>query len=557
MPGLIGFTTPAGGGPTGAILRTLRDTLVRQSFHGEDELFTDGTVAASRVNNGAVPAPSQPAVREHVRVWLDGEVFAEGDTDIADGAASIATTFARGVTRSTLAAFNGGFTACVYDSARRRVHLVADRCGFRHLYYLVHDGALWWSSEVKSFCAVPGFAPRIRASAVESFFCQGYLSGDETWLEGVELLPGGTVATWDIDRATLERQAYWRYDDIPPVGEPADLDAVVDALGERFVAAVRRRCATGRIGLLLSGGLDSRAVLAAIPRDVTPLHAITFGQPRSFDVRLGRRAARIRGASHHVLPIGDDDWLVPRFAAVWWTDGQANLLEFHTIAATRHRDWFTVNVSGFVGDLVAGGSYVRPSGPSEREVMNTRCRRFTSMGIRARLPFFEMRLPFTDNDVLEYAFGLPPELRAGGFIYHRMLLRFFPEYFRWLPWQATGVPISWPPRAAGFARRVIRRVDLAARNIERRSGLQAPFKRQFVDYAAWLRREPARGVIESVLLNPARRSRAYTDAGVEDLWRRHLSGENHAGVLGRHLTFEVWLRQLFDGELRPGSGDYA
>jgi asparagine synthase (glutamine-hydrolysing) len=209
-------------------------------------------------------------------------------------------------------------------------------------------------------------------------------------------------------------------------------------------------------------------------------------------------------------------------------------------------------VSGFVGDLVAGGSYLRPSAPPEREVMSTRCRRFTSVGIRARLPFFEMRLPFTDNDVMDYAFGLPRELRANAYLYHRMLLRFFPRYYRAIPWQTTGVPINWPARVARLSRRVMRRTDLAARSIERHTPLRIPFRRQFVDYAAWLRREPARSMAGSLLLDSRRRSSAFAiSPDPVELWRRHQAGENHAPMLGRHLTFEIWMRQLFDGELRP------
>jgi len=184
--------------------------------------------------------------------------------------------------------------------------------------------------------------------------------------------------------------------------------------------------------------------------------------------------------------------------------------------------------------------------------MNSRCRRFTSVGIRARLPFFEMRLPFTDNDVMDYAFGLPRELRANAYLYHRMLLRFFPRYYRTIPWQTTGVPINWPPGIARLSRRVMRRTDLAARAIERHTPLRIPFRRQFVDYAAWLRHEPAHSTVVSLLLDPRRRSSAFAIAqDPADLWKRHLAGENHAGMLGRHLTFEIWLRQLFDGELRP------
>jgi asparagine synthase (glutamine-hydrolysing) len=45
----------------------------------------------------------------------------------------------------------------------------------------------------------------------------------------------------------------------------------------------------------LSGGLDSRAILAAIPDDYKPLHTFTFGQEGCDDIKIAKRIAISRG----------------------------------------------------------------------------------------------------------------------------------------------------------------------------------------------------------------------------------------------------------------------
>lgn len=87
--------------------------------------------------------------------------------------------------------------------------------------------------------------------------------------------------TFRLAEGRLAQQTYWSWDEIAPIAgnNPREL---ADELGTRFRTAVERRT-TRQTGLTLSGGLDSRAILAAMP------HApktFTFGRPNSADVRL-------------------------------------------------------------------------------------------------------------------------------------------------------------------------------------------------------------------------------------------------------------------------------
>jgi asparagine synthase (glutamine-hydrolysing) len=93
----------------------------------------------------------------------------------------------------------------------------------------------------------------------------------------------------------------------------------------------RRSGETGQVGLALSGGLDSRAILAAIPDSNRPIHAVTFGKIGSNDIKFAAIAAKIKGATRHVFEISGEGWLQSRFSKAWYTDGQLDLQHMHPV----------------------------------------------------------------------------------------------------------------------------------------------------------------------------------------------------------------------------------
>ena len=140
------------------------------------------------------------------------------------------------------------------------------------LYWTVYQNALVWTGELKSLLSLPNYQPKIDRAAMEDFLGLRYMIGDRSWFENVELLPAATVFTWDIPGKTLSRNRYWGWDELTPLTTPPPESEAVETLGHLFVDAVQSRVYPGeRVGLTLSGGLDSRAILAAMPIIVIPL----------------------------------------------------------------------------------------------------------------------------------------------------------------------------------------------------------------------------------------------------------------------------------------------
>lgn len=555
MPGIVGFS--CNGLPKERCVRALEamtSAITHRDGYAVDDPFCDDAVCAGRAHTRIFNPGPQPAVAGDVHVWLDGEIVNHDELAadagvVAESDPALLAALYAGEGLSFLRRIDGYYTAVIYDAARGLVHLAADRYGFRHVYWTERGGRFAWASELKALADVPDMDIVIDPDAVEEFLRVGQFLNDRTWFSGVELIPQGEVVTWNAADATVTKTPYWSYDEVKQK-EPAGEEELLVEWERLFRRAVERRCRSGRIGSLLSGGLDSRAVVAAIPPDVSPLHLLTFGKSGSDDVEIARRVAAVRGAVHHAQILGADNWLKNRFRSVWWTDGQINLIEIHGSADIDERpQWFDVNVSGFIGDLSMGGSYIVGIPRHEIDALKNRVRRFTCVGLRNSLPVTEVRLPFADNDLLVFSLEIPDRLRKDHVIYNRLLLKCFPDYFRSIPWQKTGRPITWGPRLSAAAALWSK----AQNELRAKVPWLGPGSRHFISHDQWIRQEPARSLLGKLIENPDALYPEYVDADeVRGLWRRHLAGEKLASRVGLHATFEVWLQQLFNREYRSG-----
>lgn len=559
MPGILGFTIRQDEAAQAAGDGARMQAMLRHfQTHVAEPLFADGRIVAARVGNGIVQRQAQPAVGPGVRVWLHGEFYNHDRIDRLRCAGSQGDA---GVLRDLYLAdrglgflndIDGVYSAVIYDEAAGKLVLLIDRYGLQHLYWTVHRGQLAWASEYKAMLALPGFAPRIDPETLEDYFGIGYPTGDRTWFRGVEVLPAGAVLTWDIASAKMNKRRYWFWTDIQPMAH-VDTPAVAEELGRRFVDAVRRRVNEGeRVGVTLSGGLDSRAVLAAVPDSVRPLHAITFGKPDSPDVRIARRAARLKGAVHHVYCLSAKNWLQPRLDGVWWTDGQDNVLDMHRLTfLAAEQPLFNINLCGFLGDATIGGSYLNDPAHDEIWKFDNRGRRYIMTGTLMVQAVAWMRMPFFDNAFMDLAISVPPNMRAKSAMYNKMLLRTFPQYFLNLPWQKTGLPIDWNERPG--VRHFMRRCGIIGRDLTRQMGLKwFPLRRDFYDYRRWILQEPARSFFRQILLAPDAIYPQYVspDRVREDL-ALHEQGQDLSEKLCHYLSFEIWLQQAFAGRFRP------
>jgi asparagine synthase (glutamine-hydrolysing) len=159
---------------------------------------------------------------------------------------------------------HGEFALALWDPQARTLDLWRDHLGARPLCYLQTRRGFGFASEAPPLLLLPEAPRRVNPLAFVTMWCDdaNYQDLASTPFEGILALPPAHhLRLQEEGVASLRR--YWRLQPAEPLRLP-DEGQYVDAFREVFAAAVDRSMReAGRTGLMLSGGIDSGAILAA------------------------------------------------------------------------------------------------------------------------------------------------------------------------------------------------------------------------------------------------------------------------------------------------------
>jgi asparagine synthase (glutamine-hydrolysing) len=251
------------------------------------------------------------------------------------------------------ARLEGMFAIALWDRAAERLVLVRDRLGKKPLLYArLPDGSLAFASETKALLRLPQLPRDLDLQQLDAFLALQYVP--RSGLKAVEKVPPGSLLV--AERGSVRVERYWR--PRPAAGTGAD-DEWVERVRSEVTAAVRRRLvADVPLGALLSGGLDSSIVVAAMAgASAEPVRTFTVGFPdRRYDEREHARATAERyGTRHEELEVDPEPGLLERVAEAFdepFGDEAALPMLLLCEATRRH---VTVALVGDGGDESFGG----------------------------------------------------------------------------------------------------------------------------------------------------------------------------------------------------------
>jgi asparagine synthase (glutamine-hydrolysing) len=202
--------------------------------------------------------------------------------------------------------FNGMWGLAWLDVETGTLLLARDRLGIKPLYWHRSNGRLLFASEIKAVLVASDHRFALDRAVVARYLLQSQLDGQEqTFFAGIEAVPPGCVARFELRGTTSLTPTLHRYWSPPP--EPLEPDGApsVDALRETFLDSVRLQLRSDvPIGVLLSGGLDSSSVAVATQRATgrnAALHllSIVSEEPRySEEPFINRVAAHLGSGAH-------------------------------------------------------------------------------------------------------------------------------------------------------------------------------------------------------------------------------------------------------------------
>jgi len=511
LVGIAGYVSKWSAAPDGT-LNDMADQLKHLPTHLRED-YRDELMRISRVHLGVFNREQQPLFCSDGSMGIvgDGMVYGHGAAARSEGQQEAGPPggWLRDVVQSfrergnqTFVDLNGSFSLVIFDKREESVHVVSDRFSTRPIYYWHRGKEFAFASEPKAILRYPPYLKKLNLVAVTKFFRYGRLClfGDDTWFEGILGVAPGSVLTFHGGEVSIEK--YW------DLGYRADRRSSPDDFADRLASSFRRavRVRTSQPGVrysvALSGGLDSRSVLAAC-REQDNVTAYTFAAPRTREAAIASKVARACRTKHSICYIDPDT--TARYAedVVWLSDGQEVIgITFLLNADERLNGSFDVSIDGFALDLTLGGSFLRGSimdaktfpelasildgrfavfrdgemkaafepeflsrlgGDARKDfletigrsagdtipdkadyfALRTRVRNFTIMGHVLSRSYFEDTIPTLDNDFMAVVTSIPPSLRYHYHAYRRFLKKLDPSVAR-IQYERSGMSPNRP-----------------------------------------------------------------------------------------------------------------
>lgn len=202
---------------------------------------------------------------------------------------------------------NGRFHGLLADQARGTALLFNDRYGLQRLYYHEAKDAFYFAAEAKAILKVCPQLREMDPRGLGEFVVCGCVLENRTLFPGIHLLPPGSA--WSFRNGQLERKDHYFQPSEWESQESLSAEEYPGTLRDTFVRNLSRYFeGPERIGVSLTGGLDTRIIMAWHKADPGSLPCYTFGSMYrdNQDVNLARKVAKICGQPHQVIVTGSE-----------------------------------------------------------------------------------------------------------------------------------------------------------------------------------------------------------------------------------------------------------
>jgi len=489
---------------------------------------------------------------------------------------------------------NGRFHGLLIDRARGMATLFNDRYGMHRVYFHESKEAFYFAAEAKAILAVRPELRRASPRGLGEFVACGCVLENRTLFEGIHVLP--PAAAWVFRHGSIERKrTYFQARDwedqacLEPESYYQELRQIFSRNLPRYFNGQQR------IGMSLTGGLDTRMIMAwqkSPPRSL-PCYSFAGMFRDCQDVLVARQVAHACAQSHAAIPVGEAFLSrFPHYAerTVYLTDGCADVsrspdLYANERAAEIAPTRMTGNYGSEVLRRVRAFKPVKPTPglfrPEFLSHVNTASETYAqllqghplSFAVFRQAPWHHygllaleqtqvsMRSPFLDNDLVRTVFRAPVSALAD----NNVCLRLIAEGDAALGCILTdrGVGGDSHRLSAAISRSFLEftfkaeyaydygmpqwlaRVD----HLFSRFHLDRLFlgRHKFYHFRVWYRDALAKYVRE-MLLDARTLSRPYLDrSGLETMVRGHLKGDrNYTAEIHKVLTLELLHRLFLD-----------
>jgi asparagine synthase (glutamine-hydrolysing) len=493
---------------------------------------------------------------------------------------------------------NGAFCGAVLDRREKKVVVFNDRFGLGRVYFHEADDGFYFASEAKALLRVLPNLRKVGMEALGELMVCGCTLRNGTLFPGISLLPPASAWTFGADGSVAKRSYFngadWEAQDRL---QPEDY---LHALGDCFNRVLPRYFSGNqKVALSITGGLDSRMIIAGL--DVAPgtMPCYTFGSMyrENEDVRIGRLVASLCGQSHEVIRV--DERFFPHFPTlaarcVYITDGTLDVSGSVGLYVNRMaRGFGSVRMTGNYGSEILRENVAfkaarisrGPFAKSFTEHLNQAAITYRAERdghlTRSFIAFKQVpwhhfarfaeensqiivRAPYLDNELVPLAYRAPAGLLLNKQLAYQYTTNQRPALLRAPTDRGMLARPKWiPKRMFELSKEVRPKFEYYfdygmphwLARLDRRLGalhMERLFlgQQKYYHFRFWYRHALAQNVRE-VLLDPVSLGRPHVDRRqVEAMVAAHTSGSgNYTSEIHKLMTCELVYRMLIDGSM--------
>lgn len=497
---------------------------------------------------------------------------------------------------------SGLFAIAVYEKNEDRLLIITDRYGSHPIFYSMNKpDVLAFASEAKVVLKALSPPLQLNKAAVADFFTFSFLLGNKTFFDGIELVPPATIMIYEGEDKNPRMQQYWDFEFKSRQCE--NVDIYLEEF-KRLMKKAVERCVKDKekIGIMLSGGIDSRIMTAFACQTGVEVITYTAGIKGCLDGRIARQVAHELGVENKFFEIPSD--IVRNYAEdiIYRSDGMIGIrdcsfmsmlkeirkevdvvlvgggadtvfgyfpkgllesmdknevmehlltIETTLLPIQRHQYAFTEdffkNIKGVVTadfeQTFSGVNFNSELDMAEYWKHRQRGRRLVlNTWFRYKGWDIQVRDPFWDNDFL--AFRLPAELLYDKKFLQKALNYCFPSLSN-IPYEKTGVP----PDSSALRVFLKSAERHAKKKLKQFSGINL-MPSNYVDYENWLRTKLNKKFVKDILLSDRALKRGiFKEDFIKKVVDAHMNGrENNEQLIYALMSFELMNRTFFDKE---------
>lgn len=559
MPGLIGLIRD--GSYSLNDFNKAKELFISDKNITQDKVFEDSYIIASRCHLGIIGNQTSPYYHKHLRLWIEGEIYNQQHANINT---SICDAYLNNRLESFLNRIDGYYCAVLYDLKQGLVLIWTDRYGIKPIYY--NEVNFAWSSELKAFKYLNSKNKKLDFNAINNYLALGHFIGNTTYFEKIKLVSASTIIKYSIKTKELTQKRYWGWFEIKQLPKIPFQEASNELFKLLENALKKRVSSNENIGMTLSGGFDSR-VLLALTNEKIP--TATFGIKNCRDNGIAVQVAKQNGNPHAFYELNDKNWFRNRIKGVWHTDGMFNVMHMHAAPFLNDlHKLFSINLNGFSGDLSLGGGWINKT--NEKITLDTARKKFPGIDLFPDIddpfydlphedPFFinhrvvrftnggsillsnkiEQRKPFFDNDLMDYIYSLPDEYRINGQIYKDLIINNIPSLFTNIATTHNVFPLI-------TKNRLLFSCELKLKHQLMKTGLMKNYVWRYTDYNKWFNSQSFKEYLRILFKNPL--SWSFNELKTKKEVPCINNSNSIEGAFIK-ITVELWLRLMYDEEI--------